>query len=665
MSVRDVVQAAAGQGGDKLYVEDVFSTYLYTGNGSTQTITNGIDLDGEGGLVWVKWRSGGGLGSSNNALFDTVRGVNNIMYSDTTMEQQNTGTGSNASLSAFNNNGFSLGPDAMYGRVNYLNGLFASWTLRKSPNFFDVVTYTGNGANRTIAHNLGSVPGCIIVKRTDGSNPWAVYHRKSSPTVPEDKELQLNATDGAVNGFTTWNRTLPTDAVFSVGTEGKVNENGWQYVAYLFAHDAGGFGDDGEQNVISCGSFTTGAGGVSSVNLGYEPQFILFKNTVSLENWMLFDTFRGLPAPGTSTGRQQLKPNLADEEGSNNYASVTSTGFDTQNLYSSEAYIYIAIRRGPMKTPEAGTEVFKSLVYTGNETARTITGVGFAPDLVIGKPRDGVNPHAFYDRIRGATKSLQSTNTNAEATYSDAVTGFDQMDGIEVGADLTEYSFNWNNESILNTYFRRAPSVFDVVCYTGTGVAGHVVNHNLGVAPEWIITKKRSSGGSFNDWYTVSSVYYNTIPYDRQSALNSNNGFTGGGYISGADSTSFTLANAYVGNEAGAPIIAYLFASVPNVSKVGTYTGTGSDVNVDCGFSSGARFVYVQRADATGTGKYVWDSARGIVSGNDPYLLINSTAAEEPNTDYIDPLASGFTVTSSAPAAINASGGSYIFLAIA
>jgi hypothetical protein len=53
MAVRDVVQAAAGQGGDKLYVEDVFSTYLYKGNGSTQTITNGIDLDGEGGMVWL------------------------------------------------------------------------------------------------------------------------------------------------------------------------------------------------------------------------------------------------------------------------------------------------------------------------------------------------------------------------------------------------------------------------------------------------------------------------------------------------------------------------------------------------------------------------------------------------------------------------------------
>jgi hypothetical protein len=220
------------------------------------------------------------------------------------------------------------------------------------------VTYTGNGANRTIAHNLGSVPGCIIVKRTDGSNPWAVYHRGSSPTVPEDKELQLNATDGAVNGFTTWNRTLPTDAVFSVGTEGKVNENGWQYVAYLFAHDAGGFGDDGGQNVISCGSYT-GNGSTSGpvVTLGYEPQWLMVKNASDVTNWVLVDTMRG----ASQTGSRRLNPNLSDAESgsSNSDCAPLATGFQVRDdggsvNASGNTYIYIAIRRGPMKVPEMG-----------------------------------------------------------------------------------------------------------------------------------------------------------------------------------------------------------------------------------------------------------------------------------------------------------------------
>ena len=110
--------------------------------------------------------------------------------------------------------------------------------------------------------------------------------------------------------------------------------------------------------------------------------------------------------------------------------------------------------------------------------------------------------------------------------------------------------------------------------------------------------------------------------------------------------------------------IAYLFASLDGISKVGSYTGTGSNVNVDCGFTAGSRFILIKRTDSSGDW-YVWDTERGIVSGNDPYLLLNSDAAEVTNTDYIDPLNAGFTVTSSAPAALNASGGTYLFLAIA
>jgi hypothetical protein len=135
--------------------------------------------------------------------------------------------------------------------------------------------------------------------------------------------------------------------------------------------------------------------------------------------------------------------------------------------------------------------------------------------------------------------------------------------------------------------------------------------------------------------------------------------------VEGHTSTIFKVSNGYgINNVSTLPHIAYLFATVAGVSKVGSYTGTGADLNVDCGFSAGARFILIKRTDSTGDW-YVYDSVRGIVAGNDPYLLLNSTAGEVTGTDYIDPLSSGFTVTSSAPAALNASGGTYIFLAIA
>ena len=117
-------------------------------------------------------------------------------------------------------------------------------------------------------------------------------------------------------------------------------------------------------------------------------------------------------------------------------------------------------------------------------------------------------------------------------------------------------------------------------------------------------------------------------------------------------------------NANGTAYIAYLFGTVTGVSKVGVYTGTGSNVDVDCGFSAGARLVLIKRNNDSGDW-YLYDSARGIVAGNDPYNLLNSGADSVTDTDYIDPLNAGFTITSSAPAGLNASGGTYIFLAIA
>jgi hypothetical protein len=230
----NLAAAAGAAGGDGTYIEDVFSTYLYTGNGSTQTITNGIDLDGEGGLVWIKMRATAGY---EHILTDTARGAQRYLSSDNTLGQQ---TGTN-DLTAFTSTGFSLGTSSRVNRSVASENTFASWTFRKAPKFFDVVTYTGTGANRTVAHNLGSVPGCIIVKRTNTSGDWQVYHRANTAN-PETDYLVLNSTAATVDSNTRWNDTQPTDAVFSLGTEATVNASGGTYVAYLFAHDAVGLG---------------------------------------------------------------------------------------------------------------------------------------------------------------------------------------------------------------------------------------------------------------------------------------------------------------------------------------------------------------------------------------------------------------------------------------
>jgi hypothetical protein len=262
-------------------------------------------------------------------------------------------------------------------------------------------------------------------------------------------------------------------------------------------------------------------------------------------------------------------------------------------------------------------------------------------------------------------RKIISTGTDAETSVADTLTGFDVMGGFKVGPDGT-YDINYTVDYI-NWCFKRAPGFFDVVCYTGTGSAGQTFAHNLSVVPEMMIVKKRNNPGSWAVYHSGVNGGVNPENYhlflqaDVGQATDSNYYW----YNTKPTASVFTLGiSANVNQSAANNYVAYLFASCPGVSKVGSYTGTGTTLQVNCGFTAGARFVMIKRTDSTGDW-YVWDTARGIVAGNDPYLLLNSTAAEVTSTDYIDTFSAGFEISSTAPAAINASGGTYIFLAIA
>ena len=126
----------------------------------------------------------------------------------------------------------------------------------------------------------------------------------------------------------------------------------------------------------------------------------------------------------------------------------------------------------------------------------------------------------------------------------------------------------------------------------------------------------------------------------------------------------FYLSDAIATNNSGSTYIAYLFATLPGVSKVGSYTGNGSSQTINCGFTSGVRFILIKRTDSAGDW-YVWDSARGIVAGNDPHLSLNTTAAEVTTDDSVDAESSGFIVNQDAGTNVNVNTASYIFLAIA
>ena len=315
-------QILLGQGGVAVVtVDDVFSVDTYTGNGSTQTITNGVNLSGEGGMVWAKSRSD----IEPHSIIDNERGLTSVL---------NTSVNGDAStrnyMDSFNSNGFTL--DTSDNRINGSGKTYVSWTFRKASKFFDVVKYTGNGTmGRTVSHNLGAVPGMIWVKQTDGSSDWIVYHKGLGNT----KFIRLN-TSGAAQTFSVWNNTTPTATEFTVGTLGAINGNGNEFVAFLFADD----------DLMSFGTYAGNETSSKTINVGFEPQLVMVK---ALDNgsvdWFIWDTTRGI---GTANNADKaLRVNTDETEGSGNVINTTSTGFTITSsslAYNGDAdYIYWAI----------------------------------------------------------------------------------------------------------------------------------------------------------------------------------------------------------------------------------------------------------------------------------------------------------------------------------
>ena len=318
-------------GGTTTFTNDAFATTLYTGNGTSQTITNGLDLANDGGLVWLKARSATGY---EHELTDTVRGTTSSGKALNSNDSQPEQLGD---LTSFNSSGFGLSYNTANGNGSGIN--YAAWSFKKQTKFFDIVTYTGNDVSgREIAHNLGSVPGSIIIKETSNTYNWQVFHRSIGPT----KFLELNTTGAQQTSSALWDDTDPTSTVFTIGNEYGVNRSGRTYVAYLFAHDTA------SDSRIKCGSFTGVGSGAVDVDLGWGPQFVLTKNASRSADWMMQDTTRGM----SETSWNPIIANKAEAElsTSENRVVPTTTGFTVNNNggndmgQSGDTVIYMAIR---------------------------------------------------------------------------------------------------------------------------------------------------------------------------------------------------------------------------------------------------------------------------------------------------------------------------------
>ena len=331
--------------------DDYFNTKLYTGNGGTQNIT-GLDFAPD--WVWLKSRSNGNY----HNLSDTVRGVNKQLYSnDTSAEATKTTV-----LTAFNSDGFTLGSES---DVNGSGRTFASWNWlaggsassntdgsitsnvsASTTSGFSIVSYTGTGSNATVGHGLGVAPKLIIAKSRDAAENWVVFH-KSLNSTGAGTYIYLNTTAAAGGGGSNtsiFNNTAPTSSVFSIGTDGNINNSGDDYIAYCFNEVKG---------YSKFGSYTgNGNADGNFVYLGFKPAWVLVKNSsLSGENWVMLDNKRDPKNPTNLA----LFSNLSNAEGGTYPFDFVSNGFkirDSSAAYnrSGDNFIYMAFAESPFVT---------------------------------------------------------------------------------------------------------------------------------------------------------------------------------------------------------------------------------------------------------------------------------------------------------------------------
>ena len=313
-----------------------FAPEIYTGNGGTQAITTGFKPD----LVWIKSRSSA---SWANFLQDSVRGVANFLISNSTGAQ---GTTTPNIVGSFDTNGFSVLGN---GNSNNLNDTYVSWNWKAggTPSIntdgtitsivsanqaagFSVVNYTGNNvAGATIGHGLGAEPDMIILKNLSTTDSWTV---QTSDLTYTDY-IDLNSTNAATTNSSVW-YAQPTSNVFSFGANPRGNGSGNSIIAYCFKSISG---------YSKVGTYTSTYPSTTSINVGFQPSFVMIKSYNQARNWVIHDSARG--------DQYQLYPNLSNAEGNTGTdLQFTSTGFNVSgggndlDGGSSYSYIYLAIK---------------------------------------------------------------------------------------------------------------------------------------------------------------------------------------------------------------------------------------------------------------------------------------------------------------------------------
>lgn len=422
---------------------DSFANKLYTGTGSTQSITG---LGFSPNYVWMKQTTF----VDNHYNMDSVRGAAFRIHSNLTAAQNGPDTNR---FTSFDTDGFTIGSDPS---VNQSGSGFVTWNWKANPvptintdgtiqsivsanqaAGFSIVKYTGNGVNAsTVGHGLSSEPEVIIIKSTTFASFWAVYNKYNTGSSgnPETEYVRLNSTNATATTSVYWGNTAPTSSVFSIGTDTDVNKSGETNIAYCFT-SISGFSKMGSYSGTGSSNPITG--------LGFSPNWVMIKSSTSIENWAIFDTSRG---------ENVLYANASDAESAFSPFTFDSDGFTVPAASgmtngSGQTYIYMAYKENPGAPAAIPAGEVAYLVIAAGGGAGGVGGGGGAGGL-----------RTSYGNYTGGGQSAESNITLSAQTYT-----------ITIGAGGTASATGgaFNNDG--NTGSNGTSSVFGTITSLGGG----------------------------------------------------------------------------------------------------------------------------------------------------------------------------------------------------
>jgi hypothetical protein len=332
-----------------------FDISLWNGNGTAYTVMNSGSFQPD--FVWTKGRSG----AYSNVVVNAVTGANQFLLSDSTQAEAT----SSALVSAFTSNGFSIGSSTSINNSgstyvgwqwkangsgsSNTNGTITSTVSVNTTAGFSIVTYTGTGANATVGHGLGAIPSIIFFKNRSAVTNWVVYNVNATTGSASGRPMYLNNASAEVaNGAMFNSGSTNTTTIFNIGTDTTTNGSGNSMVAYCWTPIAG---------YSSFGTYTgNGSATGPFVYCGFQPKFILVKDTSNNGDWNLIDATRD----PYNVAQHLLLPNSSAAETvvSGNNVYILSNGFQIANTTASfntntDKFLYMAFASNPFRNSNA------------------------------------------------------------------------------------------------------------------------------------------------------------------------------------------------------------------------------------------------------------------------------------------------------------------------